>query len=116
MTLAPAIVATAALLVLAFAPADAVAVAPAADEYVLQFPGAGSTSVGSTSQTDAGGTTIPSAGDGVVGDPDPSTNMLDSLVSAIGALPASLVIGLLAIAGVTLLNRFAGRSGTESRA
>jgi hypothetical protein len=94
----------------ALAPA-AFANAPADDEYVLQLHGTSSSSNDSpTVSATQGGTG--SSGDprlGVVGENGSPGSQLESLVSALGAVPGPLVAGLAALLALALLTALANR-------
>jgi hypothetical protein len=101
----------------AFAPA-ALAGTPANDEYVLEIPGvrvsptvsAGQSATGTQAQSDN------APRQGVVGENDPPSTALDSLLSTLGSAPGALVAGLAALIAIALAPSLAPRRPRRSSA
>lgn len=109
--LTPAIVAALAALASTLAAAavlvpEALADAPANDEYVLEIPGVRQSPTDSAGQSATSSrATDASAGprQGVVGETDPPSSQLDSLLSALGSAPGALLAGFAALVAIALL-------------
>ena len=106
----PAIVAAVAALIAALALAPASFAAEAAtDEYVLEIPGARQSQSSSTIDTATGGGY---GGEqlGVAGEANPPQSGLDSLISALAALPTALLVAIAILIGLVLAGRLPART------
>ena len=86
----------------------ALAGAPANDEYVLEIPGIRQSPTDSVAQSATGAKSQVTGGprQGVVGENDPPSSPLDSLLSTLGSVPAPLIVGLAALIAIALVQLF----------
>jgi hypothetical protein len=82
----------------------ALAEAPANDEYVLEIPGVRLSPTTSAGESATAPATAASNAPrlGVVGETDPPSSPLDSMISTLGSVPGALLAGLAALVALAL--------------